>query len=61
MLAAKQQRLEDDLHEMRKDVRRAADCVIELTATMKTMRWVVSIMVPAGVAIGVALVKVFLG
>lgn len=61
VLSAKHQRLEEDVHEMRLDVRRATDTLVGLSATMRTLRWVVGLVIPAGVALGVALVRLFLG
>ena len=52
VLTSKQQRLEVDVLDMRSEVRRVSECIVEITSTVKTLRWILTLAVPTGLGLG---------
>ncbi len=61
VLTAKQQRLEADVAEMKREVSRISAGVTDITSSIKTLKWLLGAAVPGAPAIGVGLLKLLQG
>ena len=57
VLVAKQERQDADMHDIKRDVRKISNSVVEMASAFKVLKWAISVAVTIGPAIGVGLAK----